>query len=182
MRKIVMVWVFVSVGLGCEIEFPNGIKVGYEKVGEIVQFDFGVPEEVYLKYSWVGFGMKYFDEGTSMVHGDYYIMYVESGKIEDCYGGERNGPPKKDEKVGGTEDILNTDVAVRENGVLHFMWDRKMDTGDKNDVKFVDGGEYFAQWAVGMVSNGFAKHHNEAGSQRIFFGECDNSGVFIQAL
>lgn len=164
---------FIVSSLGCEIAFPNGIKVNYSVDDRKATFDYAVPPSIYSVWSWVGFGIKKAEDGYSMVNGDYVSMVIADGLIEDRTGGVRNGRPKTDDQVGGVDSLSDKGKAIAADGMMHFTWTRDFTTGDSVDITLVPGNNYFFQWAVGEVANGILKHHVDKGFAPVVFGICD---------
>ncbi|OMJ79453.1 hypothetical protein SteCoe_20506 [Stentor coeruleus] len=168
-----LIALFAVSAMSCEVAFPNGIKVSYSVDNRKVTFDYAVPPSIYSAWSWVGFGMKRAEDGYSMISGDYVSIIIENGLIEDRTGGVRNGRPKTDDQVGGSDSLYSKAQATGPDGMMHFTWTRDFTTGDSLDLIIVPGNNYFFQWAVGEVANGVLKHHVDKGFAQIVFGICD---------
>ena len=170
--------VFVNV-LACEISFPNGIHVSYSMSAAEVTFIYSIPESIYSRYTWVGFGMKRFADGPSMIGGDYVSMVVDSGLIEDRAGGVRNGRPKTDDLVGGWDSLCDEKKWIGIDGRIYFSWKRGFNTGDSTDIVIVPGEMYYAQWSVGIVANGVLKHHEDKGYMPVMIELCEKEVGFM---
>lgn len=165
--------------VACDISFPNGIHVSYSMHGSEVKFVYSIPETIYSRYSWVGFGLKRLQDGPSMIGGDYVSMQVESGLIEDRAGGVRNGRPKTDDLVGGFDSLCEENKWFGADGRIYFTWTRSMNTGDITDIIIAPGEKYYAQWSVGILSNGVLKHHEDKGYQPFTFEFCEETNGFM---
>lgn len=165
--------------LGCSILFPNDLKISYTITGGSVRFKYSLPVNIYHTYTWVGFGLKRFEDGHSMVRGDYVTIDIRELMIEDRAGGEWNGFPLADDLIGGKDSLTGEAFSMVEEYVLNFLWDRDLDTDDRFDIPLVPGERYYAQWAFGELSHGVFKMHADQGYTDFVFGVCESDLISI---
>nr|WP_297497368.1 DOMON domain-containing protein [Thermococcus sp.] len=114
---------------------------------------------------WVAIG---FEPSTAMKDADMIIGWVKDGKatVVDAYSTGLYGPHLPDQKLGGSNDILEY-AGKEENGYTLIEFKRKLNTGDKYDKAFKPGQEIKFIFAMADADDFTAKHNVAKGSGRI---------------
>ncbi len=114
---------------------------------------------------WVAIG---FEPSTAMKDADMIIGWVRDGKatVVDAYSTGLYGPHPPDEKLGGSNDILEY-AGKEENGYTVIEFKRKLNTGDKYDKAFKPGQEIKFIFAMADADDFTAKHNVAKGSGKL---------------
>ncbi len=114
---------------------------------------------------WVAIG---FEPSTAMKDADMVIGWVKDGKatVVDAYSTGLYGPHPPDQKLGGSNDILEY-AGKEENGYTVIEFKRKLNTGDKYDKAFKPGQEIKFIFAMATSDDFTAKHNVAKGSGKI---------------
>ncbi|WP_297510324.1 DOMON domain-containing protein [Thermococcus sp.] len=114
---------------------------------------------------WVAIG---FEPSTAMKDADMIIGWVKDGKatVVDAYSTGLYGPHPPDEKLGGSNDILEYS-GKEENGYTVIEFKRKLNTGDKYDKAFKPGQEIKFIFAMADADDFTAKHNVAKGSGKL---------------
>ncbi len=114
---------------------------------------------------WVAIG---FEPSTAMKDADMIMGWVKDGKatVVDAYSTGLYGPHPPDEKLGGSNDILEY-AGKEENGYTVIEFKRKLNTGDKYDKAFKPGQEIKFIFAMADADDFTAKHNVAKGSGKL---------------
>lgn len=155
----------------CEIDFGNGISVKWNTIDGEIHIDLKVYPNIYQNYGWVGLGIKRYEDGYDMSHGDFFTIIFKKGILEDKYA-ERNGAPTLDTYLGGTDDILDGPIAKEEDDARIYGFRRWIETGDPYDTQLFFDHVYYWQWAYGTVTDDAINKHDDRGFTAFVFESC----------
>eukprot|EP00761_Pharyngomonas_kirbyi_P001506 gb/GECH01001510.1/.p1 GENE.gb/GECH01001510.1/~~gb/GECH01001510.1/.p1 ORF type:complete len:742 (+),score=171.60 gb/GECH01001510.1/:1-2226(+) len=125
---------------------------------------------------WLGFGLSPISGG--MAEADIMLGWIEkdgNAIITDRWA-EKEGLPKNDTILGGTDDVSLVSGEIV-NGHVKLEIERKLDTGDPFDHVINTDPKNQSQviWAVGNVKDGVPQYHNHRGKAQIAFVSPDIS-------
>ena len=150
------------------------MKLSYTISGSSVRFEYTIPVSVYHTWTYVGMGLKSYEEGHSRKGSDFTTIDIREMLIEDRVGLSDTDFPVTDLSIGGKDSLKNEAMRMDEGYVLNFLWDRELNTGDTADVQLIPGNMYFAQWSVGNVEGGVFEQPADRGLAIFVFGACDD--------
>ncbi|OMJ88350.1 hypothetical protein SteCoe_9765 [Stentor coeruleus] len=155
----------------CEIDFGNGLSVKWNMIDRKIHIDLIVHPRIYEKYGWVGLGLKRYEDGYDMSHGDFYTIIFKKAILEDKYA-ERNGAPTLDTYLGGIDNIIDGPVAVKEENARVYGFRRLVETGDPYDTQLYYDHVYYWLWAYGTMTDDAINKHDDRGFTPFVFEPC----------
>lgn len=141
------------------------LKVEWDIDGDDVEFTITMDADYKDKFDW--WGLAFAEPGDDLDHFDAWIINPKKTGQDRVLDG---WAPSAGEITPDTWNSL-TILSFGEvsNGDHVTVVSRKMDTGDENDRKFVEGEEFKILLAAGMydANGGYAKHAND---DRLMYG------------
>lgn len=166
--KFALVALCVALSCAGVVEFKYTVKVEWDIQGDSIAFKYYIPTEKIEsgEWGWAGVGIKPIQLGHGMAHGDFVLVTFKADGMEDRFGVEKNANPPIDTTKGGTYDLNRCETTKTDTHTV-YSWSRLLNTGDDKDTVLVEGGEYYLQWAWGIVNGVFVVHHFESYYQQI---------------